>query len=261
MAAVALITGASGLIGRRVLEQWDIEGLPAEAVDHRRDDLLEPGGPTALVERALPSSSTSPGRRAGHPTTGMQPTTSAGCRRRSSSPRHRDGRGAFVATGTSLDKTPAPADEYAGLEGAAVEGARAGGRRRRNDVGAPVLRDRSRAPAPGPDRPRALGAGRRHAVVLRTPDSEHDFIHAADVGPRDREAVRHDLRGEVPIGSGRLRRVQDLIAALGIPWVAEGEPQTGGVEHLSESPDSHRLMREAGRRRHGRACQPSRAEH
>ena len=55
MAAVALITGASGLIGQHVLRAMGRRGLGADAVDHQRDDLLAPGVPTALVERVQPA--------------------------------------------------------------------------------------------------------------------------------------------------------------------------------------------------------------
>ena len=55
MAAVALITGASGLIGRHVIAQWDVDGLTALPVDHAADDLLEPGVAAALVERERPA--------------------------------------------------------------------------------------------------------------------------------------------------------------------------------------------------------------
>lgn len=147
----------------------------------------------------------------------------------------------LVATGTAIDKAGSPADAYSASKAALWRAFEPAVTAHDLTWVRPyyVFDEERRRPALVAHAVAARAAGR--PVALRTPDSEHDFIHAADVGLAIVEAVRHDLRGEVPIGSGRLRRVQDLIAALGIPWVAEGEPQTGGVEHLSEAADTSRL--------------------
>ena len=247
MAPVALITGASGLIGRHVLEQWDVEGLRAQAVAHTSDDLLQPGVATALVERVRPAvvvhlawtaSGTSGYRHAADNERWVQSSLELAhaCAAAAAT---------LVATGTSVDKTAAPSDAYSeskhrlwqALEPAVAAGALTWVRpyyvfdpeRRR-----PALIDHALI---------AYDAG--SPVVLRTPHSEHDFIHAADVGRAIVSTVRHGLRGEVPIGSGRLRRVCDLVAALGVAWVSGADPAADGASHISEIADIHRL-REVG---------------
>jgi nucleoside-diphosphate-sugar epimerase len=247
VASVALITGASGLIGTHVLEQWDIDGLRAEAIDHARDDLLVPGVPSALVQRVRPAlvvhlawaASGTPGYR--HSADNERWVEASlelvrACR---------EAGVALVATGTSLDRTTAPSDAYAAskvrlwreLEPEVAAGALTWVRpyyvfdpdRRR-----PALIDHALA---------AQAAG--SPVVLRTPDSEHDFVHAADVGRAIVATVRHGLRGEVPVGSGRLRRVCDLVAALGVEWAAADDRETSTAGHVGEVADTRRL-RELG---------------
>jgi nucleoside-diphosphate-sugar epimerase len=243
LAAVALITGASGLIGTHVLEHWDVDELGAQPVDRARDDLLVPGAPTALVERVRPrvvihlawAASGTPGyRHAGDNERWVPASVELACVCRKVG-------AAFVATGTPLDKSTVPGDAYASskvelwrqLEAAVADGEITWLRpyyvidpeRRR-----PALIDHALSA-------QAVGT----PVVLRTPDSEHDFIHASDVGRAIVLAVRAQLRGEVPIGSGRLRRVCDLVAALGVPWESAAQPAGPGEGHLSDVADIHRL--------------------
>jgi len=247
VAALALITGASGLIGRHVVAQWDVEGLRPEAVEHARDDLLQPGAAAALVERERPAvvvhlawaASGTPGYRHSDDNERWVRATLELARACA------DAGATLVATGTSLDKQAAPADAYAAskvrlwgeLSAAVAAGAMTWVRpyyvvdpeRRR-----PALVDAALA---------AKEAGT--PVVLRTPDSAHDFIHAADVGSAIVLAVREDMRGEVPIGCGRLRRVCDLVSALGIPWEPGADAAPAPESHLEEVADIRRL-RERG---------------
>jgi nucleoside-diphosphate-sugar epimerase len=247
VAPVALITGASGLLGRHVVEQWDVGGLEFATVDHARDDLLEPGVPAAVVERVRPAivihlawaASGTPGyRHAADNERWVQASLelATACA---------EAGAAFVATGTSLDKVADPADAYSAskvrlwqeLEPAVAAGAIAWVRPYY------VIDPERRRPALLEHALSARDAGT--PVVLRTPESEHDFIHAADVGSAIVLAVRRELRGELPIGSGRLRRVRDLVSALGIAWVPGDEPPPASGSHLEEIADSHRL-RELG---------------
>jgi nucleoside-diphosphate-sugar epimerase len=247
VAAIGLITGASGLIGRHVMEQWDVAGLRAEAVDRALDDLLEPGVATALVERTRPAvvvhlawaASGTPGYR-------HSPDNDRWVRATLELVRACDAAGAaLVVTGTSLDKELAPADAYAASKV-----------RLWNELGPAVGAGALTWVRPyyviDPERRRpalveaALTAQEQGSpVVLRTPDSAHDFIHAADVGSAIVLAVREELRGELPIGCGRLRRVCDLVAALGIPWESGADPAAAPESHLEEVADSRRL-RERG---------------
>lgn len=247
MAAVALITGASGLIGRHVLAHWDIDELRAEPVERARDDLLQPGVPSALVERLQPAvvvhlawaASGTPGYR--HAADNARWVESSLELARAC----REAGAALIATGTPLDTTSEPADAYSeskvrlwrALQPSVAAGAMAWARPYY------VIDPERRRPALIEHALTAQAAGA--PVVLRTPESRHDFIHAADVGRAIVLAVRHDLRGELPIGSGRLRRVCDLVAALGIAWEAGAEPQADGAAHVDDVADSGRL-RELG---------------
>ena len=55
MAAVALITGATGLIGSHVLATWDVGDLEPVPVSSATTDLLVPGAATALVADHRPA--------------------------------------------------------------------------------------------------------------------------------------------------------------------------------------------------------------
>jgi nucleoside-diphosphate-sugar epimerase len=247
VASVALITGASGLIGRHVVQHWDVGGLRAQSVDHARDDLLARGVPTALVQRVQPAvvvhlawvaSGTPDYRNAADNERWLDCSLelARACEEVGA---------AFLATGTPLDRSSTPADAYSSSKvrlWQALEPAVAAGvvtwlrpyyvidpERRR-----PALVDHALSA-------KAAGA----PVALRTPDSRHDFIHASDVGRAVVAAVRHGLRGEVPIGSGRLRRVRELVAALGVPWIPEAGAAPNAVSQVDDVADIHRL-RELG---------------
>jgi nucleoside-diphosphate-sugar epimerase len=84
----------------------------------------------------------------------------------------------------------------------------------------------------------AASAGR--ALTLRTPFDRHDFVHAADVARAALLAIGAQLAGDVPVGSGRLRRVSDLVEALGASWLPAHAPP-GGAPHTHEPADIHRL--------------------
>jgi nucleoside-diphosphate-sugar epimerase len=244
VAAVALITGASGLIGKHVLEHWDVDGLDAEPVDHARDDLLVPGVPTALVERVRPaavvhlawSASGTPDYR--HATDNERWVhasleLAAACRNVGS---------AFIATGTPLEKAAAPADAYASSKvqlWKELEPSVASGRITWARPYYVIDPERGR-PAVIEHALSAQAAG--VPAVLRTPDSEHDFVHASDVGRAIVLAVQRELRGEVPIGSGRLRRVCDLVTALGVPWERAADQAGRGASHLNDVADIERLI-------------------
>jgi nucleoside-diphosphate-sugar epimerase len=247
VAPVALITGASGLIGRHVLQHWDLDSLRAEGVDHEHDDLLVPGVPTALVERVQPAvvvhlawaaSGTPDYRNAADNARWLESSLelARACAEVGAT---------FVATGTPLDTSSAPGDAYSSSK---VRLWRA----LRPEVASGVITwirpyyvidPERRRPALVDHALSAKAAGT--PVALRTPDSEHDFIHAADVGRAVVATVRHALRGEVPIGSGRLRRVRDLVAALGVPWVADAGAAGSTASQVDDIADIHRL-RELG---------------
>jgi nucleoside-diphosphate-sugar epimerase len=247
LAPVALITGASGLIGRHVMLQWDVEGLRAEAVAHERDDLLEPGVATALVERVRPEvvvhlawiASGSPDYRSSADNERwLQATLELARACESTGAR-------LLATGTPLDGELESQDAYSSAKARlwhelhpAVREGRIGWLRPYY-----VFDEQRRRPAL---LAHAIAAHERgEPVVLRTPESEHDFIHASDVARAVVVAAQHRLTGELPIGSGHLRRVCDLVSALGISWSADENAGDGTRPQLHDVADSHRL-RELG---------------
>ena len=226
MAATALITGASGLIGRAVLAHWtDPHGTPV-ALDHSRDDLLEPGTAKAVLDRLRPEvvvhlawvasgthdyrSSPDNGRWLEASLELAQACTDSGA--------------LLFATGTALDRDPTGADAYSGSKRllwqalSSAVGAGSLGWLRPFYVVDP-LRQR---PALVAQALQARAEGR--PLVLATPDSRHDFVHVDDVGAAIALAVAHRLTGEVEIGAGRLRTVRALVEALGVTWEAGPPP-------------------------------------
>jgi len=233
VATVALITGGNGLIGRRVLTAWDLPDLPPETVDHRAVDLLEPGTARALVDRARPAvvlhlAWTASGTRGyrNDPDNARWVDASlelaAACA---------DAGAWFLATGTPLDTATDPADAYSAAKAALRRDLQG-----EVDAGSCtwlrpfyVVEPQRRRPELVDQAVAARDAGER--LVLRTPGSRHDFVHAADVGTAVVGTMRHGLRGEVPIGSGRLRQVSDLVSALGVPWVAGPDAGSPTPQH------------------------------
>jgi nucleoside-diphosphate-sugar epimerase len=242
VAAVALITGGTGLIGQHVLQSWDVVDVRPEPVDHRAVDLLRPGAARALVDRVRPAvvlhlawtASGTRGYRA-DPDNGRWVDASlelaAACA---------DVGTWFLATGTPLDTAVEPGDAYSAAKGQlrrALQGA--------IDSGACTWLRPFYVVDPQRRRPELVDqtvAAREaeQTVVLRTPASRHDFIHARDVGTAVVETVRHGLRGEVPIGSGRLRQVGELVTALGVSWSPD-------PAHVDKVPPQHHQAAEIGR--------------
>lgn len=236
MAAVALITGGTGLLGQHVLQSWTSDLEPV-LVDRRQDDLLVPGTATALIRKVRPSvvlhlawvASGTPGYRTSAANDAWvdaslelwEACASAGTR--------------FIATGTGIDDAPG-ADEYSAAK-----------RRLREAVAEDV--DAARITwlrpfyvvDPEQGRPElvghALGARASGAPVsLRTPHAAHDFVHAADVGRAVAVVVARGLAGPVDIGSGRLRTVHELVEVLGVPWRA-GELPADHAPHVHTPAD------------------------
>jgi nucleoside-diphosphate-sugar epimerase len=233
VAATALITGATGLIGRHVLRHWDLSDLQPVVVDHRVDDLLVQGVPTTCISKHRPAvvvhlawvASGTEGYRASADNDRWVESTlelALACR---------DVGAALVATGTAVDGLELTADPYSTAKG----------RLRRAlgpaiDSGAMTWIRPFYVVDPARRRPRvveqALAAAEAGStVVLNTPSSRHDFVHASDVGRAVVLSVRHGMRGDVPIGSGTLRRVCDLVTALGVRWTPGPDPALPSAQH------------------------------
>jgi nucleoside-diphosphate-sugar epimerase len=234
VATVALITGADGLIGQHVLRHWNIDGVLPEAVHHQSHDLLEPGVATQLVSRVAPSI-----------VVHLAWAASGDPEYRTSSDNGRWVRASlelagacraagawFVATGTPLDLGGAATDAYSSAKlelwhrlEPAVKASEITWLRPYY-----VVDPNRRRPALVEQALRARDSNT--SLVLRTPDSQHDFVHASDVGRAVVTALQWGLRGEVPIGSGSLRRVRDLVAALGVSW-------SPAPDHSDAAPPQH----------------------
>jgi len=220
MAAPVLITGATGLIGSWVVRHWTDADPPLHVVRRSDVDLLAPGAAADLVRRTRPAAvvhlawvaSGTPGYR-GSPDNDRWLTTSLDlhdvCRQL---------RVPLWATGTVVDTDPDPADAYTAskvalrrqLDPAIADGA----------IGwlrpAYVFDERVGRPAVVAAALAARSDG--DTVTLQTPDAAHDFVHASDVGAAVVAAVRNGRTGYLPVGSGRVRRVADLVSALGVSW-------------------------------------------
>lgn len=208
--ATALITGASGLIGRALLTRWDVAGVDAVPVRHRDSDLLRPGAAVDLITRARPDvvvhlawcASGTPRYRTSTDNAAWVAATLElwdACRAAGTH---------LVATGTVLDAGAGAhaADAYTRAKSrlrAALGGHRQLTWLRPHYVFSPADR-----------RPR-LVADVLAGEPLGTPRAAHDFVHVDDVARAIVDVVRHRLAGPVDIGSGCLRTVAGLARALG----------------------------------------------
>lgn len=81
---------------------------------------------------------------------------------------------------------------------------------------------------PAGGRPGVLAAAREAAeggrsTGLRAPHARHDFVHVDDVARAVTTAISAGLRGPVDIGSGRTHTVAQLVQGVGSPWHDEGK--------------------------------------
>ena len=242
MAAAALITGASGLLGSHVLEQWDLADLRPVPWRRSDGDLLTPGVPTEMIRRLRPAvvvhlawtASATPKYRSSVDQSQWVAATlelEQACR---------ENRIRFVGTGSVVDAASTPLDAYSEAKA-----------NLRDRLSSAILAEEitwlrpfyvvdavMKRPALVAD---ALRARRLEQVLqLRSPMTHHDFVHASDVGAAVIVALRHDLRGIVPIGSGVARAVYELVEALGVAWVAPKDPD-GAADHYDEVADTGRL--------------------
>ena len=243
MAARALITGASGLIGRWVLHHWGDTPVEPVPVRHAEVDLLAPGaaadlvarsGATHVVHLAWSASGRADYRTADDNDRWVEATLALVGAARAA------GRAVWLS-GTAVDDEAEGADAYTRSKA------------RLKTTLAPLLADSSVGwlrPYYVFDEARrrptlvdlALTAHERGDTIhLRSPHQRHDFVHASDVGRAIVASVAHGLAGEVPIGSGSLRSVADLVTRLGTPWSADAAQQTAPPTHSGETADTTRL--------------------
>jgi nucleoside-diphosphate-sugar epimerase len=222
VATSILITGAGGLIGTWFSRRLEQESVSAVSVGRADTNLLNPGAPTAMIENLRPeavvhlawSASGDPDyRRSDDNARWVDATIELHeiCRKH-------DVR--LWATGTGVEQHDAAVDAYT----------RSKKELRRHlaeeiDQGTVgwlrpyyVFDQVAGRPALFADARRARERGEK--LILRDPDSEHDFVHAQDVAAALALAVQHDLMGELPIGFGDTHRVSDCADALGVQWTS-----------------------------------------
>jgi nucleoside-diphosphate-sugar epimerase len=215
-----LVTGASGLIGDWLTRLWDVTDTVLVPVERAACNLLNPGVPSKLIETTRPAglvhlawcASGDPGYR-WSPDNARWADATVELTRAALSLGVR-----LVLTGTVLDRDASDTSSYA----IAKQALRV---RLAQDVSDGrltwirpfyVFDEHAGRPRLVAD---ALAAkARRRPVHLGSPAARHDFIHAADVARAIATVVRHDLRGEVDIGSGQLRGVTDVVERLGAVW-------------------------------------------
>jgi nucleoside-diphosphate-sugar epimerase len=228
--ARVLITGASGLIGRRVLEAYADTGAGGDGgddrlitVDRATVDLLEPGAWRRVLDEQLPdvvvhlawSASALPDYREHDDNARWSDATIAAAALAVDRGIH------FVATGTSVDG--APADDAYSRAKAATRTALA------DRIAAGELTwlrpfyvfDEER-PSPAVLRAALAAQASGDAVALSSPDALHDFVHARDVGAAIRTVVLARLTGAIDIGSGALSSVSELVESYGCRWMTRG---------------------------------------
>ncbi len=243
MAATALITGASGLIGSWTLHHWDVPDLRPFAVSSDDVDLLEPGAAAELLGRSKPAvvvhlawcaSSRGDYRTSADNQRWVAASLdlAAACATTEAS---------LWITGTVVDEEIDATDQYARAKAALRRDL--GHEIRLGSVGwlRPhyVFDEERRRPALVEHA--LLAKERGSPAELRAPDSRHDFVHAGDVGAAVVSAVRHRLTGVVPIGSGRARRVTEVVEALGAAWRPVGDDPRPAMAHESAAADISRL--------------------
>ncbi|MCP3422547.1 NAD-dependent epimerase/dehydratase family protein [Nocardioides pinisoli] len=243
MAAGTLITGASGLIGTWVLHHWSDTGTTPMPVRHADVDLLAPGAAADLVARTTPA----------------QVVHLAWSASGNADYRTSDDNDRWLTATLELVEAARSVGSAVWLTGTAVDDATdATDAYTRSKAGlkarlAPLIE----ASVVGWLRPYYVfdEARRRPALVdlavttrergetlhLRSPHQHHDFVHASDVGRAIVASVTHGLTGEVPIGSGRLRSVADLVTRLDTPWSADQAELDTPPTHSGDVADTTRL--------------------
>jgi nucleoside-diphosphate-sugar epimerase len=224
-----LITGATGLIGSWVIAHWPAEAPQVITVSRTDVDLRAPGAAAAVVADVRPAAvlhlAWSASGQADYRSSDDNDRWLAASLELVAACREHEV--ALWLTGTVVDDSIDAADAYARaksqLRARTAEAVAAGtvGWLRPAYVfdeerGRPQLVQQARAAA-------VSGA----TLTLRSPEAAHDFVHAEDVGRAVALAVTEACTGYLPVGSGRLRRVADLVDRLGARWEA---PTTTGPE-------------------------------
>ena len=234
-----LVTGSSGLIGTWTLAHWPVDAPPPQPVRRKEVDLLVPGALAELVARVRPRGVlhlawSASGRSDYRSSPDNDRWVAASlelvdaCRRHGS---------ALWLTGTVVDDIEGAADAYtrskAELRARVAEAVETG------EIGwlrPAYVFDESRG-RPALVHQATSAAARNEPLELSTPDAVHDFVHAEDVGRAVGLAVAEGCTGYLPVGSGRLRRVADLVTALGARWQPAAQARPPSASHTERAAD------------------------
>ena len=246
MAAHALITGASGLVGSWVLHHWgDDTGTTPLPVRHADVDLLVPGSAAELVARTEPTQvvhlAWSASGRTDYRTTDDNDRWVDATLELVEAARAA-GAGVWL-TGTAVDDEADASDAYARSKARLRTSVRSDIEQGTLGWLRPyyVFDEQRRRPAVVDLATSARERG--ETLHLRSPHQSHDFVHASDVGRAIVTAVARDLRGEIQIGSGRLHTVAELVTRLGADWSADPDPGAPAPTHTDQTADTTRLTR------------------
>lgn len=224
MTGRVLLTGATGLIGSWVVRHWPAAGPELVPVGSADADLLRQGAPGQLLDATSPTDVVHLAWSAsGHPDYRHSEANTrwlAATLELTAAARQRGVR--LWLTGTVVDEVtgdaPEVVDPYSHSKGELrrlvtpdIEAGAIGWFRPFY-----VVDESWRRPALVAQAMAAAQTG--VALELRSPEALHDFIHASDVGAAVVLAVTNGIGGYLPLGSGRLRQVADLVVALGARW-------------------------------------------
>lgn len=228
MAASILITGGSGLIGSYTVDELLRVGAAPLILESAVDDsdLLGSGAADRVLDGVCPEvvlhlawvASGTPGYR-------NHPDNPEWVRATVELARACDARGIwFIGTGTVAELEENPADAYTRAKARTFHTLRSG-----IEGGALTWLRPHYVFDPDLGRPEVMAEIRRAIAENRTPDlrspeSTHDFVHVRDVAAAVSAVVASQLRGLVPIGSGRNHSVAQLAAAAGASGVQAQRP-------------------------------------
>lgn len=226
--ARVLITGASGLIGRRVVEAFGSGGADELIPLGRADvDLLAPEGwrqaldvhrPDVIVHLAWSASSLADYREHEDNWSWVRSTIDGADFAAERGIR-------FLGTGTSVDSAPA-ADAYSRSKAAARD--ELAPRIATGELGwlRPFYVFDEDRPSPAVLRAALDAKAADVPVRLSSPDSRHDFIHARDVASAIRTIVDAGLMGSLDLGSGATSSVAEFVEAFSCSWLPTGAPSS-----------------------------------
>lgn len=225
--ARVLITGATGLIGRRVMEAFRAGDEKDQLAPLGGDniDLLEHGAwrrafeehrPDVVVHLAWSASALPDYRRHDDNARWAQATVDAAVLAA-------DLGILFVATGTSVDDAPAD-DAYSRSKSEARDAL--GDRIAEGTLTwlRPFYVFDEERPSPAVLRAALAAKAAGSPVALARPAARHDFVHARDLGTAIKAVVDGRLTGTVDLGSGEVASVSRLVESYGCAWVQDGIP-------------------------------------